>query len=81
MCPLFKKGDRRVKGNYRGVVLLAMGSRVLARVCARKMREQEGREEIPGRRTIGWLRDYLIWRKRTLGGVSLRYGCCLKGMD
>ena len=38
MCPLFKKGDRRVKGNYRGVVLLAMGSRVLARVCARRMR-------------------------------------------
>ena len=36
MCPLFKKGDRR--GNYRGVVLLAMGSRVLARVCAKRMR-------------------------------------------
>ena len=26
MCPLFKKGDRREKGNYRGVVLLAMGA-------------------------------------------------------
>ena len=38
MCSLFKKGDRREKGNYRGVVLLAMGSRVLARVCAKKMR-------------------------------------------
>ena len=38
MCPLFKKGDRIVKGNYRGVVLLAMGSRVLARVCAKRMR-------------------------------------------
>ena len=38
MCPLFKKGDRRVKGNYRGMVLLAMGSRVLARVCAKWMR-------------------------------------------
>ena len=38
MCPLFKKGDRREKGNYRGVVLLAMGSRVLARVCAKRMR-------------------------------------------
>ena len=38
MCPLFKKGDRREKGNYRGVVLLAMGSRVLARVCAERMR-------------------------------------------
>ena len=38
MCPLFKKGDWIVKGNYRGVVLLAMGSRVLARVCAKRMR-------------------------------------------
>ena len=31
MCPLFKKGDKREKGNYRGVVLLAMGSRVLSK--------------------------------------------------
>ena len=38
MCPLFRKRDRREKGNYRGVVLLAMGSRVLARVCAKRMR-------------------------------------------
>ena len=38
MCPLFKNGDRRVKGNYRGVVLLAMGSKVLARVSAKRMR-------------------------------------------
>ena len=38
LCPLFKKGDRREKGNYRGFVLLAMGSRVLARVCAKRMR-------------------------------------------
>ena len=26
MCPLFKKGDRREKGNYREVGLLAMGA-------------------------------------------------------
>ena len=38
MCISFNKGDRRVKGNYRGVVLLVMGSRVLARVCAKRMR-------------------------------------------
>ena len=37
-CPLFKNGDRREKGNYRRFVLLAMGSRVLARVCAKRMR-------------------------------------------
>ena len=38
MCDLYKKGDRREKGNCREVVLLAMGSRVLARVCAKRMR-------------------------------------------
>ena len=40
MCPLFKMERvlRRVKGNYRGVVLLAMWSRVLVRVCAKRMR-------------------------------------------
>ena len=38
MGPLFKKRDWREKGNYRGVVFLAMGSRVLARVCAKRMR-------------------------------------------
>ena len=35
---MFKKGDRRVKGIYRGVVLLAMGSRVLARMFTKRMR-------------------------------------------
>ena len=38
ICPLYKKGDRMVKGNYRGVCLLAMGSRILARVCAKRLR-------------------------------------------
>ena len=32
LAPIFKKGDREVEGNYRGVVMLAMGSRILARV-------------------------------------------------
>ena len=104
MCPLFKKGNRRMKGNYRGVVLLAMGSRVLARVCAKRMRwwsehmnlmhenqwrfregrstadvtqvivkmkeddyvKRVGRMGVDAERTIGWLQDCLIWRKRTL---------------
>ena len=32
MVPLFKKGDRQDWNYYRGVVLLAMVSRILARV-------------------------------------------------
>ena len=38
MCPLFKKGDRMDRGNYRGVCLLAMGSRILARVLSKRLR-------------------------------------------
>ena len=38
LAPIFNKGDTEVEGNYRGVVLLAMGSRILARVLATRLR-------------------------------------------
>ena len=38
IVPLFKKGDRNTKDNYRGVCLLAMGSRILGRVLASRLR-------------------------------------------
>ena len=38
MVPLHKKGDRNIPHNFRGVVLLAMGSRILARVLATRLR-------------------------------------------
>ena len=38
VIPLFKKGNRDVPGNYRGVVLLAMASRILARILANRLR-------------------------------------------
>ena len=37
MVPLHKKGDRNDRNNYRGVCLLAMGSRILGRVIAKRM--------------------------------------------
>ena len=37
MIPLFKKGDRNYKDNCRGVCLLAMCSRVLERVIAKRL--------------------------------------------
>ena len=37
IVPLYKKGDREDPGNYRGVCLLAMGSRILARVVAKRL--------------------------------------------
>ena len=37
IVPLFKKGDRNEAKNYRGVCLLAMGSRILARVLSKRM--------------------------------------------
>jgi hypothetical protein len=38
IIPLFKKGSRNDKNNYRGVCLLAMGSRILARIMASRLR-------------------------------------------
>ena len=38
MVPLFKKGDRNDTNNYRGVCLLAMASRILGRVMAKRLR-------------------------------------------
>ena len=38
VIPLFKKGDRNRRDNYRGVCLLAMGSRILARIMANRLR-------------------------------------------
>ena len=37
MIPLHKKGDRNDRNNYRGVCLLAMGSRILARILAKRL--------------------------------------------
>ena len=39
VVPIFKKGDRRQPQNYRGVCLLAMASRILARILATRLRE------------------------------------------
>ena len=38
VCPLFKKGDINNPNNYRGVCLLPMGSRILARIMADRLR-------------------------------------------
>ena len=38
VIPLHKKGDKNVEGNYRGVCLLPMGSRILARIMANRLR-------------------------------------------
>ena len=37
IVPLFKKGDREDPGNYRGICLIGMGSRILARVIAKRL--------------------------------------------
>ena len=38
ICALFKMGDRLEKKNSRGVCLLAMGSKVLARIGTERLR-------------------------------------------
>ncbi|RJG15506.1 hypothetical protein D4A39_16625 [Alcanivorax profundi] len=38
VVPLFKKGDRRVCSNYRGITLLSLPGKVYARVLERRIR-------------------------------------------
>ena len=38
VVPLHKKGDRNLRDNYRGVVLLAIGSRILAQIMVNRIR-------------------------------------------
>ena len=39
VVPLFKKGDLNNPNNYRGVCLLSMGSRIVARIVACRLQE------------------------------------------
>ncbi len=77
VVPLFKKGDRRVCSNYRGITLLSLPGKVYARVLERRIRplvEPRIQEEQcgfrPGRGTL----DQLYTLSRVLeGSWLLRY--------
>uniref|UniRef100_A0A7N8Y8H8 Reverse transcriptase domain-containing protein n=1 Tax=Mastacembelus armatus TaxID=205130 RepID=A0A7N8Y8H8_9TELE len=71
VVPLFKKGDRRVCSNYRGITLLSFPGKVYARVLERRIRpvvEPRIQEEqcgfCPGRGTL----DQLYTLSRVLEG-------------
>ncbi|KAK7884420.1 hypothetical protein WMY93_027543 [Mugilogobius chulae] len=71
MVPLFKKGDRRVCSNYRGITLLSLPGKVYSRVLERRLRpivEPRMQEEQcgfrPGRGTL----DQLYTLHRVLEG-------------
>ena len=71
VVPLFKKGDRRVCSNYRGITLLSLPGKVYARVLERRIRpivEPRIQEEQcgfrPGRGTL----DQLYTLSRVLEG-------------
>ncbi|KAI3376691.1 hypothetical protein L3Q82_017116 [Scortum barcoo] len=71
VVPLFKKGDRRVCSNYRGITLLSLPGKVYARVLERRIRpivdpriQEEQCGFRPGRGTL----DQLYTLRRVLGG-------------
>ena len=66
VIPLFKKGDRRVCSNYRGITLLSLPWKVYARVLERRIRpivepwiQEEQCGFRPGRGTLDQL--YTLW--------------------
>ena len=56
VVPLFKKGDRRVCSNYRGITLLSLPGKVYSGVLERRVVEPRIQEEQcgfhPGRGTV-----------------------------
>ena len=54
VIPLFKKGDRKNLNNYRGVCLLAMASRIIARIMASRLREWSERLGLLGENQHGF---------------------------
>ncbi|KAI3372494.1 hypothetical protein L3Q82_022695 [Scortum barcoo] len=71
VVPLFKKGDRRVCSNYRGITLLSLPGKVYARVLERRIRpivdpriQEEQCGFRPGRGTV----DQLYTLRRVLRG-------------
>ncbi|KAI3358957.1 hypothetical protein L3Q82_015343 [Scortum barcoo] len=72
VVPLFKKGDRRVCSNYRGITLLSLPGKVYARVLERRIRpivdpriQEEQCGFRPGRGTL----DQLYTLHRVLEGL------------
>ncbi|KAI3367252.1 hypothetical protein L3Q82_008304 [Scortum barcoo] len=72
VVPLFKKGDRRVCSNYRGITLLSLPGKVYARVLERRIRpivdpriQEEQCGFRPGRGTV----DQLYTLRRVLEGL------------
>ncbi|KAI3377234.1 hypothetical protein L3Q82_009145 [Scortum barcoo] len=72
VVPLFKKGDRRVCSNYRGITLLSLPGKVYARVLERRIRpivdpriQEEQCGFRPGRGTL----DQLYTLRRVLEGL------------
>ncbi|KAI3372952.1 hypothetical protein L3Q82_023399, partial [Scortum barcoo] len=72
VVPLFKKGDRRVCSNYRGITLLSLPGKVYARVLERRIRpivdpwiQEEQCGFRPGRGTV----DQLYTLHRVLEGL------------
>ncbi|KAK3572560.1 hypothetical protein QTP86_000430 [Hemibagrus guttatus] len=72
VIPLFKKGDRRVCSNYRGITLLSLPGKVYSRVLERRVRplvEPQIQEEQCGFRPSRGTLDQLYTLHRVLEGL------------
>uniref|UniRef100_A0A8C7WW66 Reverse transcriptase domain-containing protein n=1 Tax=Oryzias sinensis TaxID=183150 RepID=A0A8C7WW66_9TELE len=72
VIPLFKKGDRRVCSNYRGITLLSLPGKVYARVLEKRVRpivEPRIQEQQCGFRPVRGKVDQLYTLSRVLEGL------------
>lgn len=87
VIPLHKKGDRDNCNNYRGVCLLAMGSRILARVVADRLREWSEKMKLVDEDQQGFRRGRAttdatqVMMRIQEDAVDLRKRCAAHGVE
>ena len=74
--PLFKGGDRRVKGNYRPISLLPLFSKLFEKIIAKRMTTYFERNEIMTNHQFGFRKSY----STELAAIKL-YDVLLKNLD
>ena len=74
--PLFKGGDRRVKGNYRPISLLPLFSKLFEKIIAKRMTTYFEKNEIMTNHQFGFRKSY----STELAAINL-YDTLLKNLD
>ena len=83
VVPLFKKGERNKINKYRGVCLLTIGSRILAKVLANRLRDwtenigvlEENQQGFRRGRSIADTAQIFVWINEEMDNIKRNRAC------